>query len=145
MTSSISGIGGRSYYKDGNGINGGITVYGGDHPYACRCFTCGSDRFDMRSLLKDLRPDVDFSYELEIAGTKKTSISVKTKGDQVNITWTSRLGKAELKSFPLNRDFYDLEKLSVTYEDGLLSVFCPVKREIPPEPPQEPEIDIEIK
>ena len=45
----------------------------------------------------------------------------------------------------LSNKFYDMEKLNVKYKDGLLSISCPLKPKFPPEPPQEPEIDIEIK
>lgn len=118
-------------------------VVGGGHPYSCTCFLCRSSSWNP---LKEYQgPQHDFWFVIEMAGTKKESISVKQKGGIINVVWTSRMGELKNQSLPIGDKYYDMEKLSVTYTDGLLKIHCPLKQERPPEPPQEPEIDIEIK
>ena len=91
-------------------------------------------------------PTVDWRLELEMAGTKKSNISVKTKGDFVLVSWSNRYGQTQNQSLFIGNKFYDMEKLSVKYEDGLLSLVCPLKPKIIPAlPPEDPEIEIEIK
>lgn len=91
-------------------------------------------------------PDVDFSREIEMAGTKKTDISVKLKAGQVTVTWTTRSGLLRSWSYFLGEKYYETDKLSVKYEDGMLYLSCPLKKQVPPpSPPEQPEIDIEIK
>ncbi len=91
-------------------------------------------------------PKVDFRHEIEMAGTKKSSISLKFKSGQFTVTWTTRLGQLRYFTYSLGEKYYETDKLSATYEDGLLTIHCPLKQVIPPPtPPPEPEIDIEIK
>lgn len=121
----------------------GSFVIGGGHPYGCNCFSCGG--MSLIPLKEYKGPEHDFYFDIEMAGTKRDSLSVKSKGGMVIVKWTSRLGESKQQTLPLGDKYYDIEKLSVKYEDGLLKIFCPLKPEFPPEPPQEPEIDIEIK
>jgi HSP20 family molecular chaperone IbpA len=118
-------------------------VVGGTHPYACTCYLCRGSTWHPLQEYKG--PQHDFWFDIEMPGTKKESISVKQKGGIINIAWDSRLGERKTQSLPIGTKYYDMEKLSVTYRDGLLKIHCPLKAEFPPEPPQEPEIDIEIK
>lgn len=122
------------------GTTGGI-IYG--HGPTCQCLSCLFS--DPNRLHSYKGPQVDFRYEIEMAGTKKESISVKQKGGNLNIAWDTRLGERRTQLLPIGDKYYDMEKLSVSYEDGLLKVYVPLKPEFPPVPPEEPEIDIEIK
>lgn len=100
---------------------------------------------DWASRLRDLTPKHDFHYDIEMPGVKRENISVKAKGGNVTVVWTSHLGETKTQMLPIGTKYYEMEKLSVTYADGLLKIHCPLKPEFPPDPPQEPEIDIEIK
>lgn len=118
-------------------------IIGSKHPYGCSCWTCRNTTFT--DLLKEVKPTADFRHELEMAGVKKEKISVKRQGGTVKVSWTTRLGESRHIPFPVGDKYYDMEKLSVKYEDGMLQFHCPLKPEVPQDPPQEPEIDIEIK
>lgn len=118
-------------------------IIGGMHPYGCSCWTCRNTSFT--DLLKEVKPVADFRSELEMAGVKKEKIFVKRQGGTIKVNWTTRYGESNYIPFPISEKYYDLEKLSVKYEDGMLQFHCPLKPEPPPAPPPEPEIDIEIK
>lgn len=119
--------------------NGGIIggTIGGFHGPGCSCYSC-------TSLLKNLVPQVDFRYEIEMAGVKRENISVKLKSEIATVTWTDRWGSLKNQTCFIGGKYYDIDKLSIKYEDGLLTVTCPLKEQ-PPAPPEPPEINIEIK
>lgn len=96
-------------------------------------------------LLPDLvAPTSDWRIDLEMPGVKKSSISVKVKGPFVLVTWTDRLGAMQHRSLHVGTKYYDLTKINVVYENGLLDIHVP-RIPPPPPPPEDPEIEIEIK
>lgn len=115
----------------------------GVHSFGCRCFECSSATWS--NIFTFRGPEHDFFCDIEMPGVKRADISVKTRGDIIVVVWTTRMGERKTETYPIGRKYYDLDKLSVKYEDGLLRIRCPLKPEPPLEPPQEPEIDIEIK
>lgn len=116
----------------------GITAYGGGHPQSCQCLSCFVDR----QLAAPKRP---FYFTVELAGVKRANIDVTLKGEFLNIKWTTRLGELKNSSTLIGSKYYDLDKISCTYEDGLLKVMVPLKDLEPEIPPNIPEKKIEIK
>ena len=76
--------------------------------------------------IKEPVPGADFRWEIEMAGTKKASISVKMKNGQLLVTWTTRFGQVQNQTTPVGDKYYDTSKLSVKYKDGLLTIHCPL-------------------
>jgi len=112
------------------------------HPIGCQCSGC---KVDWMEVLKFTGPTTDFITWLEMPGTKKKDLSIKLKGSILTVKYTTRLGEAKTYTCTISEKFYEVDKLSCSYEDGLLTIKAPLKKEKPPEPPQEPEIEIEIK
>lgn len=124
----------------------------GQHSSTCNCSTCQSFTSLSRLVVGEWpplwagysAPTVSFSYDIEMPGTKRESIVAKLKGETLKLSWSTRLGEGKTQSIPFDKT-YDLNKLSCSYQDGLLKIYVPLKETQPPVPAEEPEIDIEIK
>lgn len=123
-------------------------IYGpGGHGDNCLCFICnkGARTFTRDIFGPYVPPQYDFFFQLDMAGTKRTDISVKLQGSQLKIVYTTRLGEQKVSSHIIGDKYYEQDKITCTYENGLLTIKVPVKKVKIEELPLEPEIEIEIK
>lgn len=111
--------------------------YGGAHPFSCQCLSCTFVKLTAA-------PTTDFLLTQEMPGVKKENVSVTLKANLLNIKWTSRLGESKNFSTTISKHF-DLDKLDCSYDNGLLTIKVPLKKQLPQEPPEIPETKIEIK
>jgi HSP20 family molecular chaperone IbpA len=79
----------------------------------------------------------DFREVLELPGVKKSEISISHDGANlwIRIASTKRSGS---KSFYLPPSRYDIDKISVTYEDGILTVEVPLMESLKAAPKEIP-------
>lgn len=87
----------------------------------------------------------EITLELATSGYKKSELAVTVEGNKIVVTGSpvteekkgTYLGKQRIHKTPFTRSYeipntYDLERTSVTYEDGILSITVPVKETIAP-------------
>lgn len=92
--------------------------------------------YELKRLFDDFLTDAFFAtkpstpenihLELELAGVKKEEIKVEVKDSYLSIVVDSQRRKGH-RGISLSR-YHDLEKASVKYEDGLLTVDIPIKK-----------------
>lgn len=77
---------------------------------------------------QDIAPTSDFKATYEIAGVKKNEIDVSYANNQLLIKINSKYKGNRSVCQSLRADYYDVDKIDVKYEDGLLEIKVPLKR-----------------
>lgn len=70
----------------------------------------------------------DFNYSLALPGVKKEEIKVFYNSPFLTVAIDSKRQK-KTEAFRLPEEIFDYDKINVKYEDGLLEINLPVKKE----------------
>ena len=97
---------------------------------------------DVKDKAPDVKVDRDLMLTYEMAGTKKESISVKFRGENLILSYTRRDGVVRVVDLPVPDKYYLRENTHVTYQDGLLTIVVPFRQETHSPPV---ELNIEVK